>query len=517
MWLFKCMKFIYLYNLICEDKINDLIIKYPQWEDNRDALKNFYSNLSDTTKRHNKFGKFLDWLLREVQDFTPQNTSAESIENIFAAYLKYNIDLERYYSLEDIQEYITDREEDSNRDKMVFDANVKKIYEDKEKYVIRVWNFEGSKKYGSQNWCISKDEFRWYDYIINPNICRNPYFVIYKHSKPIYFNETNLNKCCIQRDINDNLFITDLGNSVGDGLFGDDADSILKLMKLDKIEDKFISFKDDPEFETFVKKNDNWLKYLTTISPIYDEVIKYLDPNIKNTFELRKMWFDAIDKKNIKEIQRLIDAGIDVNIKNNKDESALAIMIIEDFPKEFIDLFFNHPKTNLNITVSNKNRPLLTVAYTNIRDVEIIKQFILDPRIDINATDIYGISLLHEAAIRIPSDNLLDIILSRKDLNVNPQTFRDKNTPLHSACSHNQYTNIKKLLAHPDIKPNMQNIEGDTPLMFALIFGNYECVRVLLQDPKVDITLKDKKGRTAQEMVVSKRLLDLFSQYRGAI
>ena len=521
------MKFTKLYNLICEDKIDDLIKKYPEWVTYTIQLKELYSKLSDDIKRHNKFGKFLEWLFINALDFldiidtTPANISADQIEEVFNGYLKYNIDLSDIISMSDLRDIIEQKKDAANRATIAFDDNVKKIYEDKDKYVIRVWNFEGAKKYGTSIWCISKDEFRWYDYILNPNICRNPYFVIYKTTEPKYFTApesseaVNLNKCCIQRDINDNLFITDVGNSVGDGLFQTDAEAALKFMKLDKIEDKFVSFKDDSEFETLVKKNDNWEKYLTTISPIYDDVVKNLEPTVRNMFELRKMWFDAINKQDEKEIQRLIDAGIDVNMKNGKDESALDIMAIKQFPIEFINLLFNHPKIDLNIKVGNTNRPLITNIYTNISNAEIVKQVILDPRIDINATDKYGISLLHEAATRISSQNLLETILTRKDLNVNIQTFRDKNTPLHSACAHGQYTNIMKLLTHPDINVNIQNKDGDTPLLWSIIFGNYECVRILLQDTRVDITIPNNKGTTAERITSNKRLLDLFRQYRG--
>ena len=91
----------------------------------------------------------------------------------------------------------------------------------------------------------------------------------------------------------------------------------------------------------------------------------------------------------------------------------------------------------------------------------------------------------HELAVHLKSRLLRD----HPKIDVN---WADHNqwTPLHVAS----FLVAKLLLAHPDINVNLKNESGQTPF-YLVGNGHVSVVRVLLKDPRVDVTL-DNKGRT---------------------
>lgn len=95
---------------------------------------------------------------------------------------------------------------------------------------------------------------------------------------------------------------------------------------------------------------------------------------------------------------------------------------------------------------------------------------------------------------------LVDAYLST-DADVNASSVFDE-TALHIAI-HKKDTNIvRKLLAHPDIKADQTNREGDTPLHLAARVGSRECVDMLLRREDVKADAKCPYGYTALHWAV---------------
>ena len=69
-------------------------------------------------------------------------------------------------------------------------------------------------------------------------------------------------------------------------------------------------------------------------------------------------------------------------------------------------------------------------------------------------------------------------------------------TTLFVACFHGHDSVVSILLAHPDIDPNLKQVNGNTPFMAACFQGNTSCVRLLLQDQRVMVNEPNNSGST---------------------
>jgi ankyrin repeat protein len=49
----------------------------------------------------------------------------------------------------------------------------------------------------------------------------------------------------------------------------------------------------------------------------------------------------------------------------------------------------------------------------------------------------------------------------------------------------------------PDTDVNKKTSDGNTPLMFAAMFGNYDVAKYLLEEQKADVAIRNNAGETA--------------------
>ncbi|KAH6907836.1 hypothetical protein BKA70DRAFT_1150135 [Coprinopsis sp. MPI-PUGE-AT-0042] len=90
----------------------------------------------------------------------------------------------------------------------------------------------------------------------------------------------------------------------------------------------------------------------------------------------------------------------------------------------------------------------------------------------------------------------LSLLLAHPEINVNAANSYGR-TALMSAGSEEKAI---LLLAHPKIKPNLVDCDGESALMYASRHGYLEVVRVLLDDPRVQYSLRSRDGRTALDI-----------------
>jgi ankyrin repeat protein len=70
-------------------------------------------------------------------------------------------------------------------------------------------------------------------------------------------------------------------------------------------------------------------------------------------------------------------------------------------------------------------------------------------------------------------------------------------TFLHNACLYNRYEMVFELLKYSNINPNIQDDNRWTPLHIACFRNNrVESVKLLLDDVRVDVNIKDNCGKT---------------------
>jgi len=91
---------------------------------------------------------------------------------------------------------------------------------------------------------------------------------------------------------------------------------------------------------------------------------------------------------------------------------------------------------------------------------------------------------------------IVSLLLSRRDIQVNAQSEIDHKTALMLAVIRNHPRVVSALLRHPDIDPNIVDINGMTALMFAIMKDYPQMTRLLLQHPKIDPNRADRGGKT---------------------
>ena len=73
-------------------------------------------------------------------------------------------------------------------------------------------------------------------------------------------------------------------------------------------------------------------------------------------------------------------------------------------------------------------------------------------------------------------------------------------TPLMLAVRENAFECVQLLLADPRVDPNTKNNKGDSALMHAAKHNKVEFFEILLTNPRVDVNTRDNYRRNKEEV-----------------
>jgi ankyrin repeat protein len=90
----------------------------------------------------------------------------------------------------------------------------------------------------------------------------------------------------------------------------------------------------------------------------------------------------------------------------------------------------------------------------------------------------------------------MDNLITNKKIDVNNQTNKDGDTPLHYACCHGHLDIVQLLLQSNAIDVNQTNNNGETPLHYACRYGYLDIVQLLLQNNAIDVNQTNNDGDT---------------------
>jgi len=113
--------------------------------------------------------------------------------------------------------------------------------------------------------------------------------------------------------------------------------------------------------------------------------------------------------------------------------------------------------------------------------------------------DIRDTTALHEACGGC-NDQALDKLLNKTGIDVNIKNANGW-TPLHAAVPVNNVYGVSRLLTSPGIQVNSTTTYGVTPVMFSARDCNVEILKMMLEDPRVDLDTKDGEGNGLEELV----------------
>jgi len=149
----------------------------------------------------------------------------------------------------------------------------------------------------------------------------------------------------------------------------------------------------------------------------------------------------------------------------------------------------------INSAVESDGTTPLIKAVGKKGDVNIVKVLLADPRINVNAATVKGVTPLIRATYYGHLD-IVKVLLAAPRIDVNAATEKLV-TPLMSASMEGHLGIVKVLLAAPRINVNAADKDGTTALMTASSKGHLDVVQALLADPRIDVNAETKAGITA--------------------
>jgi hypothetical protein len=183
-------------------------------------------------------------------------------------------------------------------------------------------------------------------------------------------------------------------------------------------------------------------------------------------------YFKAIPLDDVRTVTQLLQRGFDPNTIGPKGLHGLFLAVQADALKT-ASVLIHWPKTQIEWRSEKDESPLMLASIKG--HVELVHQLIA------------------------------------KDADVNKTGW----TPLHYAASGAKPQIIRILLEH-SAYIDAESPNGSTPLMMAAMYGNAECVKILL-DAGADPTLKNQLGLSASEFARQASRLDSLSLIEVAV
>ncbi|WP_158856601.1 nSTAND1 domain-containing NTPase [Lunatibacter salilacus] len=145
---------------------------------------------------------------------------------------------------------------------------------------------------------------------------------------------------------------------------------------------------------------------------------------------------------------------------------------------------------------------------------EIVKELLNKENICINIQTEDGWTPLHFVA-RYRNKDLTKLFLTQKGIEVNHETVKNKYTPLYLSTFNEDFEVFKSILDHDQTDPNIRS-ENKHILHLVIEKNREDFANLLLNDPKVDKTIKNEEGETPFNLVIRLRknkIIALFEKY----
>lgn len=216
----------------------------------------------------------------------------------------------------------------------------------------------------------------------------------------------------------------------------------------------------------------------------------------------------SCQEDNVEELKKILSKGATYDIINHHYINGMTPLSIsykkgKDTNYRVFRFLLEHPLININSKGQSNNTVLHLACKDN--NIEIINLLLSQEIINADVKNSDGKTPLIEAVI----DNNIKIVKLLIPYSIiNMGDDRD-NTSLHYACEKSNTEIVKLLLEQPSININIKNFQRKTPLHISCeIQNNFEIIRLLLEHPNINTGMLDQYERTPLHLACSIGYLD---------
>ncbi|AXK60214.1 ankyrin repeat domain-containing protein [Candidatus Chromulinivorax destructor] len=238
-------------------------------------------------------------------------------------------------------------------------------------------------------------------------------------------------------------------------------DTFLTILNTALKESKKLDQFDDSLFLYVMEHKDTTMRDIVPLWLLEWNKIKYKDE------QTLSLLYWATWHNNLEIVQMLINAHVNVNIKNNYGVTPLHI--------------------------AAKNNSAIALMLINAGAI-------------INIKDKFGCTPLHETT----TPEIVSILIEKgADLNIQN---KDGKTPLHEAIQYNDIK-IARILIDAGADLNLKNDNGYTALHQAILYNDIEIAKMLI-DAGADVNIQNEDGKTAEQITNTPEIKEIFARAR---
>ena len=206
--------------------------------------------------------------------------------------------------------------------------------------------------------------------------------------------------------------------------------------------------------------------------------------------QTKNLFFYAIEKGDIKQVENILDEGLDVESTDRNGWTAM-IRAAEEGQLDVVELLLRQGADPAH----GKRGQLLPIHFAaEFGHLNIVKILLSSGGSQLNPRDYIGETPLHKA-VRLSREDVAEYLLAQKGIEPDPED-RDGWRPLMIAVAGDNPKILEMILTHSQVDPN-HRLKGNnqTALWMAITKGpDCEMLRMLLKRPDLDLTRTARSG-----------------------
>ena len=209
----------------------------------------------------------------------------------------------------------------------------------------------------------------------------------------------------------------------------------------------------------------------------------------------------AVQEKHADVVEVLIDAGADIETKNDEGRSPLLVASISGELTTVKMLI----KAGADVRATDAERDTCLIFAAHHGHTDTVRYLVALPEVDLNHQDSTNCTALH-VAVQVKHADVVEVLI---DAGADIETKNDEGgSPLHMPSLLGALTTVTKLVkAGADVRAT--DDERNTCLILAAYFGHTDTVRYLVSLPEVDLNHQESTNCTALHVAVQEKHADV--------